>query len=86
MQPPTGESCTAYTTVLGHAALERQASAGHLIMQQTRLYAVELRSSADNPIFSTRCSFRAKLHYTDTGYEHHQRTHQRTKICHIPTS
>ena len=29
-----------------------------------------------------RSVVRAKLHYTDTGYEHHQRT----KICHIPTS
>jgi len=49
-------------------------------------------------------SISAKLHYTDTGYEHRLRTpptdelatilqlvlqqihHQRTKICHIPTS
>jgi len=42
-----------------------------------------------------RQGLRAKLHYTDTGYEHQLRTpatnttnehHQRTKICHIPTS
>jgi len=51
-----------------------------------------------------RADIRPKLHYTDTGYEHHQRApptveltailqlvvqqshHQRTKICHIPTS
>ena len=29
-----------------------------------------------------RVSLRSELHYTNTSYEHHQRT----KICHIPTS
>ena len=32
-------------------------------------------------------SITAKLHYTDTGYEHQlYEHHQPTKICHIPTS
>jgi len=31
-------------------------------------------------------SVRPKLHYTDTGYRHVVQNHQRTKICHIPTS
>ena len=34
-------------------------------------------TTTDRPVL-----IRAKLHYTDTGYEHHQQT----KICHIPTS
>jgi len=34
----------------------------------------------------TRQWLRAKLHYTDTGYEHQlYEHHQRTKICHILT-
>jgi len=44
----------------------------------------EWLSDDETIIYHTQRSIRAcaKLHYTDTGYEHHQQT----KICHIPTS
>ena len=59
-----------------------------LYADDTQVYGSCSHAAVDD--FSSKIC--AKLHYTDTGYGHHQRTssqqsyHQRTEICHIPTS